>query len=214
MDSRLKRVLLATALCSLAAVSARGDDEPESWQVIDPEVKPREIEPVAMDTEDFEVGPFLGILAIQDFDADFLYGLRAAWHFSEDFFFEASYGASQGDLTSYEKLSGGAPLFEDSERDYTFYGINFGWNALPGEAFVLDRRALKSDFFLIIGAGNTHFLDDNFFTVKVGAGYRLLINDWITWRLDVRDHIFDRDAFGENDTTNNFELSTGVTFFF
>ncbi|MCB0244946.1 MAG: outer membrane beta-barrel domain-containing protein, partial [Anaerolineae bacterium] len=57
-------------------------------------------------------------------------------------------------------------------------------------------------------------LDDNFFTVTVGAGYRLLINDWITWRLDVRDHIFDRDAFGENDTTNNFELSTGVTFFF
>lgn len=214
MDRRCKRILLAAALCSLAATVAHGDEQAESWQAIDPEVKPREVETVAIDSGDFEVGPFLGILAIQDFDTDFLYGLRAAWHISEDFFFEASYGASQGDLTSYEKLSGGAPLFQDSERDYSFYGINLGWNILPGEAFVLDSHALKSDFFLIGGAGNTDFLDDNFFTLTVGAGYRLLINDWISWRVDVRDHIFDRDAFGESETTNNFELSTAVNFFF
>ena len=43
-----------------------------------------------------------------------VYGVRGAWHVTEDFFFEASYGVSEGDLTSYEKLSGGAPLFDDS----------------------------------------------------------------------------------------------------
>ena len=67
---------------------------------------------------------------------------------------------------------------------------------------------------LLGGAGSTDFLGDNFFTVTLGAGVRMLVNDSLSWRLDVRDHIFDRDTFGENETTNNIELSTGVTYFF
>lgn len=214
MDNWHKRILLAGALCGSFTGFVQAQEAEESWQVIDPEVVPREIKPVAIDTEDFEFGAYVGMLAIQDFDADVLYGIRAAWHFSENFFFEANYGSSKGDLTSYEELSGGAPLFEDSERDYTFYDVNLGWNALPGEVFVFDKYAVKSDFYVIGGAGNTEFLDDNFFTLTIGAGYRLLMNDWVTWRVDVRDHIFDRDAFGQNETTNNLELSTGITFFF
>ena len=143
-----------------------------------------------------------------------VYGVRAAWHVSEDFFFEANYGSSEGDLTSYEKLSGGAPLFADEERDYTYYNLSLGWNALPGEVFLFGTRALKSDLYFVAGAGSTEFLDDSWFTVTVGAGYRLLLNDAFTWHIDVRDHIFDRDTFGEDETTNNIELTTGVTFYF
>jgi hypothetical protein len=42
----------------------------------------------------------------------------------------------------------------------------------------------------------------------------LLLNDWVAWRVDVRDHIYDRDAFGTEETVNNIEWTTGVTFFF
>ena len=55
---------------------------------------------------------------------------------------------------------------------------------------------------------------DNFFTLTIGAGYRILLSDSLAWRLDVRDHIFDRDAFGNSETTNNIELSTGFTYYF
>ncbi|MEM9254724.1 MAG: outer membrane beta-barrel domain-containing protein [Pseudomonadota bacterium] len=182
--------------------------------VIDPDIERRDVTPPDIDSEDFEVGPYVGLLAIQDFDADWVYGIRAAWHVSEDFFFEANYGQSQGDLTSFEKLSGGAPLFDDSERDYTFYDINIAWNALPGEIFLFGQRALKSDLYLVLGAGNTDFLGDNWFTVNIGAGYRLLLNDWLALRLDVRDHIFDRDTFGESEITHNVELATTLTYFF
>lgn len=222
METWYKRLLLGATLYGgmisglwTGMVSlGHAEEQPESWQVISADVERREIKRAAIDSENFELGPYLGMLYIQDFNSDALYGFRVAWHITEDFFFEGNYGSSRGDLTSYEKLSGGVPLFEDSERDYSFYDVNLGWNALPGEIFVLDEYALKSDFYFIGGAGSTDFLGDNFFTVSIGAGYRLLLTDSITWRFDVRDHIFDRDTFGNSETTNNIELSTGLTFFF
>jgi outer membrane beta-barrel protein len=143
-----------------------------------------------------------------------VWGLRGAWHITEDFFFELNYGSSEGDLTSYEELSGGVPLFDDDERDYTYYNLNVGWNLLPGEIYFSEQLTFKSDFYLIGGAGSTDFLGDNWFTVSVGAGYRLLYNDWLSLRIDVRDHIFDREAFGDEQTTNNIEWTLGFTAYF
>lgn len=215
METWHQRVLLSAALAlGGAGALAQGDGDPYSMEVISPEIERREIHRPAIDTEDFELGLYVGMLAIQDFNSEVLYGVRGAWHITEDFFFEGSYGSSEGDLTSYEKLSGGAPLFDDSEREYEFYSLNLGWNLFPGEVFLWGERAMKSDFYLVGGVGSTDFLGDNWFTVNVGAGYRLLLSDWLSWRIDVRDHIFDRDVFGEDETTNNIELSTSLTFFF
>jgi outer membrane beta-barrel protein len=214
MENWNKCILLSAALCAISANQAYGQNDGYTHQVIHPDIERREVAPVEIDKQDFELGGFAGIISIQDFNSEIVYGLRGAWHVTEDFFFEASYGVSEGDLTSYEKLSGGAPLFADSERDYSYYNLNLGWNILPGEVFILDKYAFKSDFYLIGGAGNTDFLGDNWFTVTVGAGYRLLFNDSVAWRFDVRDHIYDREAFGAEETTNNIEWSTGLTFFF
>ncbi len=205
-----QRVLLAAALAGTSLASFAEDVDP----VILPEVERREITPAAIDSEDFEVGAFAGILSIEDFSSEVVYGVRGAWHVTEDFFFEASYGTSEGDLTSYEKLSGGAPLFDDADRDYTYYNLAVGWNIMPGEIFLWDDIALKSDLYLIGGAGSTDFLGDNWFTATIGIGYRVLLNDSFAWRIDVRDHIYDRDAFGTDETVNNIEWSTGLTFFF
>jgi outer membrane beta-barrel protein len=214
MENRTQRFLLAATLlgCGVSAVAA--DEQPLPEQVVLADVERREIRRPAIDTEDFEVGPYVGILSIQDFDSEVVYGLRAGWHVTEDFFFEANYAVSEGDLTSYEKLSGGSPLFTDSERDYTYYNLNIGWNALPGEIFLFDDYTMKSDLYFIGGAGSTEFLGDNWFTVTIGVGYRLLLNDAVAWRIDVRDHLYDRDAFGTEETTNNIEWSTGFTIFF
>jgi len=214
MEYWTQRFLLTTVcLCGLTT-PALAQQMPPSIEVITPEVERREITRAAIDTEDFEIGVSAGLISIQDFKAETTVGLRAAWHVTEDFFFEAYYGSSQGDQTSYEQLSGGAPLFTEEERDYQFYTLSLGWVVLPGEIFILDRYAFKSDFYLIGGAGSTEFLGDSWFTVSIGAGYRLLLNDWIALRIDVRDHLFDRDAFGVEETTNNIEVTTGLTFYF
>ena len=117
METGNQRILLAAALLAFTGqLMAEGRIDS-----IIPELDRREFEPVAIDTEDFEIGPYAGIISIQDFDSEWIYGLRAAWHVTEDVFFEASYGTSEGDLTSYEKISGAPPLFDDADRDYSYH---------------------------------------------------------------------------------------------
>lgn len=205
------RSLVLLSIAGGAYAQAGSED---SLQVIDPDIERRKITVDDIDSENFEISAYLGIISIQDFDSEMVYGVRAAYHFTEDFFFEGTYGDSEGDLTSYEEISGGPPLFNDDDRSYTYYNFTIGWNIFPGEIFIGENNAFKSDFYLVAGAGSTNFLGDNWFTVTVGAGYRLMLTDWFAWRLDVRDNIFDRDSFGSDTTTNNIEITTGASFFF
>ena len=110
-------------------------------QVIDPEVERREIKEPAIDKEDFEVGVFAGVMSIEDFGSNLVYGARLAYHLTEGFFVEGTVGRSEGGLTSFEILSGGARLISDSERVLTYYNLNLGYNILPGEVFFGEGRA-------------------------------------------------------------------------
>ncbi len=183
-------------------------------QVIGADLDRRKIDIDAIDTENFEIGFFYGLISIEDFSSNEIYGLRIAYHITEDFFFETAYGESEGDLTSFEKLSGGSPLLSDGDREYSYYNLSVGWNVLPGEVFIVDDYVFNSAFYLIGGIGGTEFAGDNWFTINVGAGFRLLLTDEFAWHIDVRDHVFDRDTFGVDETTHNIEIHTGITVFF
>ena len=182
--------------------------------LIDPEVARREIKVPKIDTEDFEVGAFVGLMSIEDFESDILYGARFAYHVTEGFFVEATVGRTKAGLTSFERLSGGAPILSPSDRDFTFYNLNLGYNILPGEVFLGEGRAFNTNLYLIGGLGSTRFAGDDRFTVNFGVGYRFLLNDLIAIHLDVRDHLFDIDLLGEDKTTHNLEGNLGVTVFF
>ncbi len=210
MASWAKRNLLACGamlLMATASASLHADTE-----VIDPELDRRDINYRRIDNEIVEISPYIGVLAIEDFDTSFLWGARLGVYLNEYLFVEGSYGAAQGDSTSYEELIG-SPLFLDDERDYTFWDVTLGINLFPGEAWLFGR-AFSSNFYLVAGAGSTEFGDDDWTTITAGAGYRLFLTDWMALRIDVRDHIFNRDLFGEDDQTHNIELSSSLSFFF
>ena len=181
-------------------------------QVIDPEVERREVKEPKIDRENWEIGAFAGILSIEDFGSDLVYGARLAYHLTEGFFVEGTIGQSEAGLTSFEVLSGGARLFED--RDYLYYNLNLGYNILPGEAFIGEGRAYNTQLYLIAGLGSTEFADDDRFTVNFGAGLRFLLNDSWTLRVDFRDHLYDIDILGEEKTVHNLEGTLGFTVFF
>jgi len=183
-------------------------------QVVEPEVDRREIREPAIDSEDFELGAFIGILSIEDFGSDVMYGARLAYHVTEGFFVEGTVAQSEGGLTSFEILSGGAPLLSESERTLTTYNLNVGYNILPGEGFVGEGRAYNTALYISAGLGSTRFAGDDRFTVNFGAGYRFLLTDSITLHVDFRDHLFDIDLLGEEKTAHNLEGSLGVTVFF
>ena len=219
----LRRGLMAFVLAALATVASgvinnsafaadAADLELEPLVVREPERKEVKID--RLDSENFELGAFGGVLSIEDFGSDVVYGVRAAYHITEDFFIEGSYANSTLGETSFERLSGGAQLLTDDERDLSYYNMNIGVNILPGEAFVTDRWVFKGGLYLIAGVGSTEFGGDDRFTVNAGLGYRLAATDWLAFRVDVRDHVFRTDLLGESETKHNFELTAGLTAFF
>ena len=226
MESRIRVLFLITAVIMLSGCAATknlfgfGRDEappPTSeppGQVIDPEVERREIKEPQIDREDFEIGAFAGIMSIEDFQSEVVYGVRLAYHVTEGFFVEATIGQTEAGLTSFEILSGGATLIDDDERDFTYYNLNLGYNILPGEGFIGEGRAYNTNFYLVAGLGSTRFAGDDRFTVNFGGGYRFLLSDSIALHVDFRDHLFDIDLLGEEKTAHNLEGHLGITVFF
>ena len=228
MESRFRVLflvlpVLALTLSGCAAtkgIFGRGEQteappaELPEGQVIEPEVERREIKEPKIDAEDFEIGAFAGIMSIEDFGSDFVYGVRIAYHVTEGFFVEGTVGRSKAGLTSFEILSGGAPLLSDSDRNLTYYNLDLGYNILPGEVFIGEGHAYNTSLYLIAGLGSTRFAGDDRFTVNFGAGYRFLLTDAIALHMDFRDHLFDIDLLGEEKTAHNLEAHLGLTVFF
>ena len=226
MESRIRVLFLILLLIGISGCAATknlfgvGPEEapPPSTeppgQVIDPEVRRREVKEPKIDSENFEVGAFVGIMSVEDFGSNPVYGVRFAYHVTEGFFVETTVGQTEAGLTSFEVLSGGSPIIADSERTYTYYNLNVGYNILPGEGFIGEGRAYNTSFYLVAGLGSTRFAGDDRFTVNFGAGYRFLLNDSVALHVDFRDHMFDIDLLGEEKTTHNLEGHLGVTVFF
>ena len=216
-----RSLVILTLGCTNAAVSAAettaagAGDKPGAVQVIKPEVQPRKVKEAAIDDESFEIGLFAGILDIDNFGSEPVYGINAAYYATEDLFLQVNYGKSKADLTSFEELSGeNIRLLTDSERDYTYYDVLVGYNIFPGEVFMTSKLTFNAAFYLVGGVGNTEFGGEDNFTTTLGTGYRIVLRDWLTWHIDFRDHIFKSDILKQGETTNNLELTTGVTMFF
>ena len=226
MESRIRVLFLITAAFMVSGCAATknligfGPKEApppsaeDPGQVIEPEVDRREIREAQIDREDFEIGGFVGMMNLEDFGSDVVYGVRLAYHVTEGLFVETTVGQTEAGLTSFEVLSGGARLIEDDERTFTYYNLNLGYNVLPGEVFIGEGRAYNTNFYLIAGLGSTRFAGDDRFTVNFGAGFRFLMSDTFAMHVDFRDHLYDSDVLGEEKTTHNLEGHLGFTVFF
>jgi outer membrane beta-barrel protein len=183
-------------------------------RVIDPQVARRTIKVPRIDNENIEVGGVFGALSIEDFGTNPVYGVTAAYHVTEDFFFQAEAGRSTAGKTSFETLGGNIQLLTGDERQFTYYNLALGYNFLPGEVFLGRGLAMTSGFYLLGGIGSVEFAGDQKFTVSFGAGYRVLPTDWLAIHVRMQDRIFDSDLLGENKLTNNLEANIGLTVFF
>jgi outer membrane beta-barrel protein len=230
MESGIRVLLLTAALALLAALSgcasvrqwfhrappsASGDtsQDQEPPRVVEPEVARRKITVPRIRSRNIELGADYGVLSIEDFGAHPSYGLTAAYHITEDFFFQAEVGRSRAGLTSFEQLSG-VQLLTESERRFTYYDLSLGYNFLPGEAFIGRGVAMTSAFYLLGGIGGTDFAGDTKFTVNFGAGYRVVPADWLALHVTVQDHVFQSSILGTTKLTNNLEARIGTTVFF
>lgn len=213
MGNRIQRILLTSALLAPLPLMAQTSDDALLDTIVDPGLDRRQLKEARIDSEDFEVGLFLGVLFVEDFNSSLSYGASIAYHINEDLFIEAVYARTEVGKTSFEELSGDIDVLSDADRDYTYYNASLGYNLLPGEVFIAGR-AFNSALYLIAGVGNTDFAGAQRSTINFGIGYRFFVNDWLALRVDFRDHVFDIDVLGKDKTTHNLEARGGLTFFF
>ena len=217
------RKQLARALCSICLLAMpwaanaqdyRDESEDALGQIISPDLERRSIREDMIDSENFELGVFYGLLSIEDFGSNPVMGITLAYHITEDFFVEAAYGVSETEKTSYELLSGGVELLTEDERDLDYYNLSLGYNLFSGQFYPSAKRAINTRFYIIAGAGNTEFAAQKYFTYNLGAGLRLFATDWISADLSLRNHTFEHEIFGESETVNNLESRIGLSLFF
>jgi outer membrane beta-barrel protein len=193
--------------------SASEDSNDHPPRVIDPDVERRKIKVPQIRSHNVEFGVQYGALSIENFGTNPVYGFTAAYHISEDFFFQGAFGRSQAGRTSFETLSN-INLLTPSERYFTYYDLALGYNFLPGEVFLGRKTAMTSAFYLLGGIGGTDFAGDSKFTVSFGGGYRVLPTDWMAVHIGVEDRVFQSDLLGVDKLTNNLEATIGASVFF
>lgn len=207
-------ILIMTSMASSYAQSVEEVDEEPDEPLFQPQIERVEFDESLIDSEDFEISAYAGMLSIEDFGVNTVSGFKIAYHINESYFTQLVVGESQAGETSFEVLSGGAPLLSDDERNFEFYQINVGYNLFPGEAFLSESRTFNNALYLVIGLGNTAFAGDDRFTFNYGFGYRLLFMDAFSINADLKNHMFDMDIFGDNVKTNNIEYSLALGWYF
>ena len=227
MEIRIQRIFLkmfvlsvfaAGTISGISQVSASEQDTDEelssSGRIFDPKVERREVEREAIDTENWEIGAYYGIISVEDFGSSELTGVRAAYHVTEDFFIETSYAQTTAGLSSFERLNGNVVLLTPEEREYAHYNIGLGFNLIPGEGFIGSDLAFTSSLYLLAGLGSTDFAAEQRSTIMVGGGYRILFTDWFAMHLTLKDHFYDIELLGSAKTANDLEISTSFTIYF
>ncbi len=220
----LLTVIVSGGLNSITALAAGGDTMPaqtvdaesqkqmiQQEPVIQPAIKRREVSEAQIDTENFEIGMYAGLLSIEDFGTKPVYGTRLAYHITEDLFFEGTLGLSKAGETSQESI-GNTVLFVD--RKFSYYTMALGYNLLPGETFIGRNHAFNTALYVIAGVGSSKIASESHFTAMFGAGYRFILTDWLAIHATVRDHIYTLDVTGIQKKNNSIEMSLGATYFF
>jgi outer membrane beta-barrel protein len=223
METRLGSVLLAALLLSGCGWFHRGDkgptpipaEEPQAEpSIIDPQVQRRVVKTPKIKAKDFELGVYFGALSVEDFGTNSIYGARAAYHVTEDFFLEGFVARSKAGQSSLEETFPDISVVSNSGRQFTYYDLDVGYNVLPGEIFLGRGRAFNSQLYVTLGMGDVKFADKDQFALNFGLGERLLVTDWLAVHLDVRDHVFESDLFGVTKNVHNIEATLGLTVFY
>lgn len=228
MEIRFQRIFLVFLLLGLISIvishsaNAFNDKESEGTpsissikdDMVPTEIERRNVLEDILDSENFEIGVQAGLLSIEDFESNFWVSGHFSYHINESFYAKALYGFSKAGETSFEQLVNVPPLLTNEQRKLSYYGLNIGYNLLPGEVFFSKNTAFNSMFSIELGAGSTEFAGNNQFTVNFTANYRLFLTDWLTWDIGMSDYVFDTTITGRSKTTHNLNLTTGVAFYF
>ena len=216
MPQQPKLLALALLACAAAApaLAQTQPQQPGNEQVIQPDVERRELRLPKFPAKDFEIGLYAGTYSTENFGASAVGGLRLGYHITEDFFVQGVYGATKVSDSAFRQIFPGGGVFPQEKEKLTYYNLSAGYNVLPGEVFIGRNHAFASQVYVMAGVGSTKFLEQKKQTVNVGFGLRVLLVDRMSLQVDLRDHVYSLDLLGKRTSTQNLELTTGLSYYF
>lgn len=215
MENRLQHVFLKlTGICIFSTLLpvnlALGSEATASASSMPVAANTAPEHKVDIDTEFFELGAFVGFINIEDFTSEEVYGIRSAFHATEDIFLEFNYATASVSESSFEKKTNA--ITED--RDYTYYNFLFGYKIFPGEVFPSAKSSSISSFHLVAGVGHTEFGGEENFTYAIGLGYRVALTQQIVWNVDVRNYIYTSNLTKDDGSVHNIDFTSGISYLF
>jgi outer membrane beta-barrel protein len=204
METWLQRIFLILSLHSVAVLA----------QQVEPDIPRTVVSEQVLDSENWLLGGHAGVLSIEDFGSSALVALQLSYHINEDFYLSAEYAIAKAGRTSFEELSGAAPLLTESEREWRYYGGHLGYMVLPGEVFLSRDYALNSGLSVFVGGGNVDFAGDKVFALQLGSQFRLYATDWLALELTFSDYIYETTILARSKNTHNLSLALGVAVYF
>jgi outer membrane beta-barrel protein len=217
-----QRILIAALLVAAAAAQAQtaptpasspANSQPAAEQVIVPEVQRRDIKRPRYPSRDFAIGLYGGVYSAENFGSNGVAGVRLSYHITEDFFVDATYGETKITDEAFRQILPGG-IFAEREQKLTYYGVSIAYNLLPGEVFFGRNYAKATQGYILGGIGSTDFAGQRRQTYHAGFGLRLILSNRFAVQADVRNYIYTLDILGQRKSTNNPEVTAGLTLFF
>jgi len=178
-----------------------------------PDIDRRDFKIPDIDTENFEVGLFFGVTSVENFGSNYVKGINASFFLSEDFFITLNVGFSSVNDGVYRHMN--LPLFgESGQRDLIENNVLLGMNVLPGEFFFMDRQAFTSDLYVLAGMGSVRFDEDEYSSLVLGLGVRVIPRDWFAIRFESKLSEYKTNILGYEKFNHNFDVITGISVFF
>ncbi|MDN3652676.1 hypothetical protein QWY77_07855 [Thalassotalea ponticola] len=191
---------LFTLLALTGVANAEQTSSPSNSNDIVEPVLQRQAATLDMHSRDWEIGVFGGLATI---DSDGVsapstthaaIGVRGAYHFTDNIFIEGSYSVT------------------GHSQQVTFINGVLGYN-FHQDTFITRDYGMKTSLFFVAGAGLTDY--ENYVENKTlvgGAGYRVVLNDAFSVRIDLRGHL--HKQHGGGDFSISPEATLGLAFSF
>ncbi len=176
---------------------------------IDPEVERRDIIVPKLESLDLELGVVGGVLSVEDFGANYNYGIDATFHLTEDFFLLGALTFSRVTDRTYRKLN--LPLFGQANgRDVQSQNVALGWNFLQGEMFWLNSLVVSSSAYILLGGGVITFDQEDYFQWSTGMGMKFLPKEWLSFKAEARFMEYESSLLGYKKYGHNMGLLLGI----
>lgn len=138
------------------------------------------------------------------------------FHFVEDWSIGGTY------MHYFPSATGTADQVENElgvypEKAYIrwFAGGEVAWVPIYGKFIGFRSFIAHWDVYLTAGAGATMTNQkDPLFTGTFGVGSRIFLTRWLTFTLELKDHIFSQPYKAGDEIVNNLTVQTGFSFFF